>query len=101
MGVGTPPGSLLLATSSELMNNQLFIEVMKLFIRRYGSSKGCPSILIMDNHESQLSIEALDLAKDNGVTVITLHPHTSAKLQPLDIGIHGLFKTYYKGAMES
>lgn len=30
-----------------------------------------PSLLIMDNHELHLSIEALDLAKENGVTILT------------------------------
>lgn len=55
----------------------------------------------MDNHESHLSIEALNLARESGLTVITLHPHTSAKLQPLDVGIYGPFKSYYASAMES
>ncbi|KAF2900299.1 hypothetical protein ILUMI_05885 [Ignelater luminosus] len=83
MAVGTPPGSLILASPSGWMNTELFIEVMMHFIKRTGSTKENPSILIMDNHESHLSIGALDLTKEFGVTVLTLHPHTSAKLQPL------------------
>lgn len=101
MGVGTPPGSLILANISGWMNSELFLDVMKHFIRRTGTSKEYPSILLMDNHESHLSIEALDLAKESGVTVLTLHPHTSTRLQPLDVGIHGPFKTYYYSAMSS
>lgn len=42
------------------------------------------SLLIMDKHESHLSIVALDLAKENGVIILTLHPHTPAKLQPME-----------------
>ncbi|XP_047033430.1 uncharacterized protein LOC124639949 [Helicoverpa zea] len=101
MAVGTPPGSLILANPSGWMNSELFLDVMKHFIRRTGTTKEYPSILIMDNHESHLSIEALDLAKESGVTVLTLHPHTSARLQPLDVGIHGPFKTFYYSAMSS
>lgn len=55
----------------------------------------------MDNHESHLSIEALNLAKSSGVTILTLHPHTTAKLQPLDVGLNGQFKTYYNAAVDS
>ncbi|XP_045782879.1 uncharacterized protein LOC123879265 [Maniola jurtina] len=101
MAVGTPPGSLILANPSGWMNSELFLDVMKHFIRRTGTSKEYPSILLMDNHESHLSIEALDLAKESGVIVLTLHPHTSARLQPLDVGIHGPFKTFYYSAMSS
>lgn len=101
MGVGTPPGSLILASPSGWMNTDLFAQVMQHFIKRSGTTKENPSILIMDNHESHLSIDALNLAKNSGVTVLTLHPHTSAKMQPLDVGIHGPFKTYYNAAMDS
>ncbi|CAH2108862.1 unnamed protein product [Euphydryas editha] len=98
---GSPPGSLGLATSSGWMNSDLFVTTMKHFIKHTSSSMENPSLLIMDNHESHLSIEALDLAKENGVTILTLHPHTSAKLQPLDVGIYSPFKSYYNAAMES
>lgn len=101
MKVGTPPGSLILASLSCWMNSELFVEVMKHFIQRSASSKNFPSILISDNHESHLSIEALDIAKESGVILLTLHPHTLAKLQPLDVGIYAQFKTFYALAMES
>lgn len=101
MTIGTPPGTLILATPSGWMNSNLFVSVIEHFIKHSHSTPDNPSILIMDNHESHLSIEALDLAKKSGVTVITLHPHTSAKMQPLDIGIFGPFKTYYHNAMDS
>ena len=32
-----------------------------------------------------MSIEFIDLAADNGVVVLTIPPHTSHKLQPLDV----------------
>lgn len=54
----------------------------------------------MDNNESHLCIEALNIAKENGVTILTLHPHMSAKLQPFDVGIYFSFKIYYNAAME-
>lgn len=46
----------------------------------------------MDKHESHLSIVALDLAKESGVTILKLHPHTPAKLQPMEVGIYSPFR---------
>lgn len=98
---GTPTGSLGLATSSGWMNGELFIEVMRHFVKHSSSSKDNPSLLIMDNHESHLTIQTLDIAKDNGVTVLTLPPHTTHKTQPLDVGVMKPFKDYFNASMES
>lgn len=82
---GAPPGSLGLANPSGWMNGDLFVDVMKHFIKHSSASKDNQALLIMDNHESHLSLEAIELAKSSGVTILTLHPHTTAKLQPLDV----------------
>lgn len=52
----------------------------------------------MDNHESHISVPAIQTTKDNGVKLITLHPHTSNHMQPLDNSVFGPFKTYYNTA---
>lgn len=98
---GTPPGSLGLASPSGWMISDLFVEVMKHYIKCSSTTPENPSLLIMDNHESHLSIEALDLAKKSGVVVLTFHPHTTHKLQPLDVGLMGPLKVYYYSALES
>ncbi|XP_050685281.1 uncharacterized protein LOC126979789 [Leptidea sinapis] len=95
---GAPSG---LAAASRWMNAEIFVDVMKHFIKHVSASKENPALLIMDNHESHLSLEALDLAKASGVTVLTLHPHTTSKLQPLDVGLNGPFKSYYNAAVDS
>ncbi|KAL0829616.1 hypothetical protein ABMA28_003122 [Loxostege sticticalis] len=92
MLTGAPPGSLGLANPSGWMTAELFIKVMEHFIKHTSASPENPALLIMDNHESHLSVEALDLAKQSGVTILTLHPHTTAKMQPLDVGLNGPFK---------
>lgn len=38
---------------------------------------------IYDNHESHLSIAVINLAKANSVTILTIPPHSSSKMQPL------------------
>lgn len=98
---GAPPGSLGLANPTGWMNAELFVKVIEHFVRNTSANLNNPALLVMDNHESHLSIEALDLAKKNGVTVLTLHPHTTAKMQPLDVGLNGPFKVYYNSAVDS
>ena len=98
---GAPPGTLGLANKTGWMNSELFSEVIDHFIHHSKSSKDQPSLLVYDNHESHLSIEVLDKAKENGVTILTLPPHSSNKMQPLDAGVNKPFKTYYSQAMDS
>ena len=53
----------------------------------------------MDNLEAHITLEAIDLCKDNGVTILTLHPHTSHVCQPLDRTCFGPFNTAYDKAV--
>jgi hypothetical protein len=40
----------------------------------------------------------LNLAKDNGVVMLTFHLHTTHRLQPLDVAVYGPFQTYFNNA---
>lgn len=99
MILGAPAGTLCLVSPSGWTNQELFVQVLKYFIKHFFSSVDNPSLLIMDNHESYLSIEALDLTKVDGVTILTFY--TAGKLQQLDDGIYGPSKSYYKSAVDS
>ncbi|ESO11963.1 hypothetical protein HELRODRAFT_158327 [Helobdella robusta] len=59
-----------------------------------------PVLLLLDNHESHLSIEAIDYAKNNGIVMLSFPPHCSYKLQPLDHTVYGPFKRYYNTALK-
>ncbi|XP_063225877.1 uncharacterized protein LOC134532841 [Bacillus rossius redtenbacheri] len=96
-----PCGTLALSEKSGWMTGENFEKVMTHFVKHSTSSKDNPSLLILDNHESHLDPKALDVAKTNGVTILTLPPHTSHRLQPLDVSCYGPFKTYYAGALQS
>lgn len=99
MTKGAPEGTLGGANPSEWSNKKLFFEFMEHFVKHSRLSKENPTILQLNNHESHISIPTIQLAKDNGVTMITFHPHTSHKMQPLDRGVFGLFSTYYNSKM--
>lgn len=101
MITGAPPGTLGLANPSGWMTAELFPEVLDHFIRHTSSSKNNPSLLIYDNHESHITLKIVNAARDNGVTILTLPPHCSNKMQPLDVGVFGPFKAYYYSAIDS
>lgn len=96
-----PSGTLGLANPTGWMNSDLFVKTMEHFIRHTNSSKENPSLLIMDNYEAHICLEAVILAKESGVTILTVPPHSTGKLQPLDVAVFGPFKTAYNAAVDS
>lgn len=92
---GAPPGSLGLANPSGWMKSDCFPKVLRHFISCMSVSKENPGLLIMDNHCSHISLEVIDLARDHGLSLLTLPPHCSHKLQPLDVGVFGPFKKFF------
>lgn len=92
---GAPEGSLGLVHSSGWMTKENFINVVKHVIHHTRPTKERPTIITMDNHESHISYEALELARENNIRVITLPPHTSNKTQPLDRSVFGPMKAAF------
>ena len=45
-------------------------------------------------------MQSCKFAKENGIVLLTIPPHTSGKLQPLDKCVYGAFKTKYNRAMD-
>lgn len=101
MIAGAPTGTLGLANPSGWMNSELFVRTMEHFIKHTQSSKENPSLLIMDNYEAHICLDAITLAKENGVTILTVPPHSTGKLQPLDVAIFRPFKIAYNAAVDS
>lgn len=94
-GIPDEYGATDLVHSSGWMTSDNFLRVLEHFVAHVRCSKERQVILIMDNHESHLSVPAIDYCKENGITILTLPPHTSNKLQPLDRTIFGPFKRYF------
>ena len=57
-------------------------------------------LLILDNVDAHISPTAIDLARENGVVMLTIPPHTSHYLQPLDRICYEPFKTAFRVAMD-
>ena len=89
------PGSGGAANPSGWMIESTFVEWFNHFVKHVRPSPESPVLLVLDNHETHLSIAVIDKAKEHGVILVTIPPHTSHKLQPLDVSIYGPFKRLY------
>ena len=87
-----PIGCLGLAHESGWMTGENFYKSLVHFQSFVKSSKEKPVLLILDNHSSHLDYRAVTFAKDNGIVLLTLPPHCSHVLQPLDVTVFGPFK---------
>ncbi|XP_065570683.1 uncharacterized protein LOC136033720 [Artemia franciscana] len=83
---GAPPNAIAQGSeaASGCMCNELFLVWMSHFISQARPNKANPVLLILDNDISRYSSKLLELAKENGVVMMTVPPHTTHRLQPLD-----------------
>lgn len=100
--IGAPQGSLGLANStSAWINSALFVKVLQHIKKFTRCTVDDKIILLMDNHESHCSFEVVQYAKENGIILVTFPPHCTHRLQSLDVGIFGPFKTHVKIAQNN
>lgn len=99
--VNGPPGCIAAANTSGWMQQQEFVQFINHFIDHSGCSKKRPMLLLVDNHDSHMSIEALDIAAENGLTLLSFPPHCTHRLQPLDRSVFGPLKNYFNKHMKA
>lgn len=91
---GSMNGTVAYANPSGWMDASLFLNFIEHLVNCTHPTKENPILLILDGHVSHKSIDAIELARKSGIVIITFPPHTTHKLQPLDISVFGPFKHY-------
>lgn len=91
-----PPGSEATITDSGWINAEKFLNWLKTFIQKVRPTEERKALLILDNHESHKSYAALDFASKNHVIFLSIPPHTSHRLQPLDVSVYGPIKRFFE-----
>jgi hypothetical protein len=89
------------ANKSGWMTGDDFLLFMEYFIKHTRVTKDRSVLLLLDNHQSHLAVKVLDLAKENGVVLLSFPSHTSHKLQPLDRSVNGPFKKFVNNASDA
>ena len=101
LAVHPPPDSVGFAQKSAWMTQELFAHYLEYFVKHTRPSQNSPVLMILDNHVSHLSIAAVEYCRQQGVIMLTMPPHSSHMIQPLDVTFFGPFKTYYSQACDN
>lgn len=90
---GAPPGSIHANHPSGWVQTNLFTKWFKHFLATVKPSESSPVLLILDGHTSHTrNIEIIELARNNHVHILSIPPHSSHKIQPLDKTFMGPLK---------
>ncbi|KAB0805337.1 hypothetical protein PPYR_02307 [Photinus pyralis] len=89
-----PVSSLGLGNKSGWMTTELFPKVLQHIVAHTHCTVTEPILLLVDNHESHVNITSVRYCKENGIILLGFAPHTTHRMQPLDVGIYGPFKNY-------
>lgn len=98
---GGPTGSDMDITDKGYMTIPTFLTWLEHFKKHTNPSENNPILLILDNHVSHTTLEAVTYAKTNHIHLLTLPPHSSHKTQPLDRNFFGPLKKYYDAAVDT
>lgn len=90
-----PAGSAMAVTDSGYMNTPTFVVYLEHFIKHTNPSAHSPILLLLDNHVSHVSLQAITFAKNNNIHMLSLPPHSSHRTQPLDRNFFRPLKAYY------
>ncbi|XP_045542072.1 MFS-type transporter clz9-like [Papilio machaon] len=93
---GAPPGTQAIVSDNGWTNGTVFLDWLRFFIDTVRPTAEKKVLLIMDNHESHKYLPALEFASKCHVIFVSLAPHTTHRMQPLDLCVYGPLKTYFE-----
>jgi hypothetical protein len=94
--VGTPPGNTATCYPSGWIHLHIFTQWLQHFIKVLKPCMDDPVILILDGKFSHTrNPDIIEMRRHHGVISVSLPPHSTHKLQPLDFSFMGPFKHYY------
>lgn len=99
--VGAPPDCLVEISDTGYINKELFVTWLKSFINAVKPTRTNKVLLVLDGHSTHSkNLEAIELARNNGVIILQLPGHTTHRLQPLDVAVFKPLELYYTEANE-
>lgn len=87
-------------SDSGWINESIFVDYLQHFISFVKPTKEEPVLIVLDNHESHISLGAYKLYRENNLHVLSLPPHVSHKMQPLDLTFFSSLKMAYNRECE-
>lgn len=91
-----PPGSTAAYHPSGWMQKNIFLMWFKMFIDFSKPTKDKAVLLLLDGHSTHTkSLELLELARAHNIILLCFPPHTTHRLQPLDVSFMAPLSSYY------
>nr|XP_047123710.1 uncharacterized protein LOC124806668 [Hydra vulgaris] len=97
----SPPDSVGFAHKSGWMTQEIFLDYLEHFANHTKPTIADPVLLIVDNHNSHISFSAIEFCRKHSIVMLTLPPHSTHMMQPLDVTFFSPFKTYYSQACDN
>ncbi|GBM78851.1 hypothetical protein AVEN_157810-1 [Araneus ventricosus] len=92
-----PPGSFAVYHESDWINKDTFLVWFKKFIEHSNPGPKKQVLLIIDSHNSHTkSLELVSLVRANNVVLLCFPPHTTHRLQSLDVSFMAPLSTFYE-----
>ena len=89
-----PPGTYWCFQEKAWMNDEIGeLWFRQVFLPNCGEQR--PQLLVLDGHSSHESLSLLELAESQDIHIMSLPPHTTHALQPLDKAVFGPFNKAY------
>ncbi|XP_055527388.1 uncharacterized protein LOC129720003 [Wyeomyia smithii] len=99
--VGAPERSIFACNESVWSTTNTFSTWFDHFVAKTKPTEKSPVHLILDGHSSHTeNVEVLEKAEKEQVRILSIPPHTSHRLQPLDVTFMGPLKSSYTKALE-
>ena len=97
---GAPTGAIAAVSDSGWTDSTLFVRWMTVAATLCQREES-PQLITLDGHLSHKTLSAIDYARENGITLLTLPPHCTHKLQPLDRTFFKSLKSNYNRAADN
>ncbi|KAF2889816.1 hypothetical protein ILUMI_16357, partial [Ignelater luminosus] len=84
---GSPPGTQGTCTPNGWTSIKVFLNWLHFFVEQVRPTADRKVLLLLDNYESHKYYPALEYATKNNVVILSLAPHTTHKMQPMDVAV--------------
>ena len=92
---GAPPQSVGHASASDWTDTGLFLKWMEHFVLDTNASTQNRHLIVLDGHHSHKTLDAVNYVRSHGIGLITLPPHCTHKMKPLDRCFFKYLKSAY------
>ena len=91
--------AILAVSNNRWTTNELGVKWLQHFIK-HTRSIGSHRLLILNGYRNHTTIKFVNLAHENNIVLFYLLPHSTHRLQLLDVAIFGLLLTYYSQSVK-